>query len=372
MKKDHFIKSISIKNFRGIKEIETIDFNSNSQWIFLTGENGFGKTSVLQAIATGLYGKENVNALSQEERKQAKFEIKLENNSIYKGSEDSIFKNIRTYGAERIMARNASTFSRNVKDLISTDSIFNKPAHFFDIEDILKEFFLRRQEEKIREATQKLILILKKIVPDLDTIGLSHNTFNQIVVYKEKFSTDLLPFSYLFTGFRSWIIILGDIIGSFYNEYNLTDIDTANVKDIVLIDEFDAHLHPKWQYLLPKSLSEIFPNVQFIVSTHSPIPLLGSPRNSTFLNVNRNIEQGIYIENWSDIDIKNLTPNTVFSSPMFDLESLIANSNEDLEEVRTETTYSKILENKEIEKQISELDEATIKKIESLFKSGSR
>lgn len=366
MKKDHFIKSISIKNFRGIKEIKNIEFNSNSQWIFLTGENGFGKTSVLQAIATGLYGRENVNALTQQERKEAKFEIKLENNSIYKGKENSIFKNIRTYGAERIMARDASSFLMS-----PTDSIFNKVVRLFDIEDILKELLLQQHEPKIREATQKLISIIKQIVPDLDTIELSKEAL-KIVVYKEKFSTDLLPFSHLSTGFRSWIIILGDIIGSFYNEYNLTEIDTEKVRDIVLIDEFDAHLHPKWQYILPKSLSEIFPNVQFIVSTHSPIPLLGSPKNSTFLKVNRNIEQGIYIENWSDIEIKNLTPNTVFSSPMFDLESLIASSNEDLEELRTEDTYSKILENKEIEKQISELDEDTIKKIEALFKSSSK
>lgn len=365
MKKDHFIKNISIKNFRGIKEIETIDFNSKSQWIFLTGENGFGKTSVLQAIAAGLYGKENVNALSQDEREQAKFEIKLENDSVYKGNKNHFIKNIRTYGAERIMAREATSF------LVSpTDSLFKKSVRFYDIEDILKELLLQQDKPKYKEAAQEIILNLQKIIPDLDTIELSKEAL-KTVVYREKFANDFLPFSYLSTGFQSWISILGDIIGSFYNEFDL-NIDTKNIKAIVLIDEFDSHLHPKWQYSLPKNLSEVFPNIQFIVSTHSPIPLLGSPKNSTFLKVNRNIEQGIYIENWSDIEIKNLTPNTIFSSPMFDLESLIANSNEDLEKVRTETTYSKIVENKEIEKQISELDEATITKIESLFKSSSK
>ncbi|WP_250558852.1 AAA family ATPase, partial [Escherichia coli] len=39
---------------------------------------------------------------------------------------------------------------------------------------------------------------------------------------------------------------------------------------IVLIDEIDLHLHPKWQRDVLKKLTETFPNCQFIVSTHSP------------------------------------------------------------------------------------------------------
>jgi predicted ATP-binding protein involved in virulence len=39
---------------------------------------------------------------------------------------------------------------------------------------------------------------------------------------------------------------------------------------IVLIDEIDLHLHPLWQRVIISRLTEIFPNCQFIVSTHSP------------------------------------------------------------------------------------------------------
>ena len=39
---------------------------------------------------------------------------------------------------------------------------------------------------------------------------------------------------------------------------------------IVMIDEIDLHLHPKWQRLVVPKLLEVFPNCQFIVSTHSP------------------------------------------------------------------------------------------------------
>lgn len=44
---------------------------------------------------------------------------------------------------------------------------------------------------------------------------------------------------------------------------------------IVLIDEIDLHLHPKWQRKVLTKLREIFPNVQFIVTTHSPVILGG-------------------------------------------------------------------------------------------------
>ena len=40
---------------------------------------------------------------------------------------------------------------------------------------------------------------------------------------------------------------------------------------VVLIDEIDLHLHPKWQRELLDYLSNLFPNTQFIVTTHSPL-----------------------------------------------------------------------------------------------------
>jgi len=42
---------------------------------------------------------------------------------------------------------------------------------------------------------------------------------------------------------------------------------------IILIDEIDLHLHPKWQRKVVTKLREIFPNVQFVITTHSPVLL---------------------------------------------------------------------------------------------------
>lgn len=47
--------------------------------------------------------------------------------------------------------------------------------------------------------------------------------------------------------------------------------DIPNAEGIVLIDEIDSNLHPKWQWRIVEALMETFPNIQFIVATHSPI-----------------------------------------------------------------------------------------------------
>lgn len=47
---------------------------------------------------------------------------------------------------------------------------------------------------------------------------------------------------------------------------------------VVMIDEIDLHLHPRWQARILEDLVRIFPNVQFIVTTHSPVVVASVPR----------------------------------------------------------------------------------------------
>lgn len=52
---------------------------------------------------------------------------------------------------------------------------------------------------------------------------------------------------------------------------------------IILIDEIDLHLHPKWQRMIVPKLLEVFPNCQFIISTHSPHVITHVQPESLFL-----------------------------------------------------------------------------------------
>lgn len=60
--------------------------------------------------------------------------------------------------------------------------------------------------------------------------------------------------------------------------------DIQKVEGVVLIDEIDSNLHPKWQWRIVEALTETFPNIQFIVATHSPI-IVSSCKNANIINV---------------------------------------------------------------------------------------
>lgn len=59
---------------------------------------------------------------------------------------------------------------------------------------------------------------------------------------------------------------------------------------IVLIDEIDVHLHPKWQRLIVPALEELFPNCQFIATTHSPFVIQATSRDKIIAIDSENIE----------------------------------------------------------------------------------
>lgn len=61
------------------------------------------------------------------------------------------------------------------------------------------------------------------------------------------------------------------------------------VEGIVLIDEIDSNLHPKWQWRMIEALTETFPNVQFIAATHSPI-IVSSCKNANIISINEKKE----------------------------------------------------------------------------------
>ena len=81
----------------------------------------------------------------------------------------------------------------------------------------------------------------------------------------------VLPVSLLSDGVRAMVSLVADMAWrcAKLNPYLGKDAQTK-AKGIVFIDEVDMHLHPQWQQTVIGSLREAFPNIQFIVTTHSP------------------------------------------------------------------------------------------------------
>lgn len=92
---------------------------------------------------------------------------------------------------------------------------------------------------------------------------------DQIMIHLEH--EGLMPFNNLSDGFRNMIAMVSDIAhrASKLNPH-LAENAARETKGIVLIDELDLHLHPKWQRRVALDLQKAFPNLQFITTTHSP------------------------------------------------------------------------------------------------------
>ncbi|MNC09803.1 recombination protein F [compost metagenome] len=79
-----------------------------------------------------------------------------------------------------------------------------------------------------------------------------------------------LNVSQLSQGEKSMMALVGDIARRLAMMNQSLD-NPLEGDGIVLIDEVDLHLHPKWQRSLVRQLSETFPNCQFVLTTHSPL-----------------------------------------------------------------------------------------------------
>ena len=87
------------------------------------------------------------------------------------------------------------------------------------------------------------------------------------------------PWSELSDGYHVFIALVADIArrAVMLNEFDGADAP-ARVEGVVLIDELDLHLHPRWQRVALPGLRNAFPRLQFVVTTHSP-QVLSSAKN---------------------------------------------------------------------------------------------
>ena len=126
----------------------------------------------------------------------------------------------------------------------------------------------KRQTLPALEAVKKAVL---SCIPDATEFY--HDTDLDQIVIKLK-QEGLVPFNNLSDGYRNIVAMVADIAhrAARLNPHFETEA-AQKTKGIVLIDEIDLHLHPKWQRRVVRDLQNAFPAMQFIATTHSPFIL---------------------------------------------------------------------------------------------------
>ena len=346
------LNKVTIRNYRAIEDME-LEFAPGVN--LLIGDNGAGKSSVLEAIATVLsgmfrgvlgvsskgilqsdinfkingqgdasteivYGTPteisayiNMDSADYLLKKYRESEVgsartKTEDNGIGKmmqkkvNSSGTILPLLCFHSDARVWQMHRSDFGKGAKKELNDRRYGYRGAldYPLDIKGVqawcLKmELTAFQKNMKIGEyeAFKRIVSKFMKNVNGLDTAPeIYYSRQLGEMVYQE--GTATMPITMLSAGYQSLLWIVMDLAYR-WALLNPSVADKADeARGIVLIDEIDMHLHPKWQWKVVEALEETFPNVQFVLTTHSPI-VISSCKNEHLILISDDKEV-IYLQ----------------------------------------------------------------------------
>lgn len=303
-----FLRELTIRNLRSIKDLRLL-FESpdgtTRKWTLILGENGCGKSTVLRAAALLFAGSDALPHLlghevdswiryGAEEASIAATLMTAEGETRYvtlrlpRGTSVSKLFDINKeslaqldaalahadrnyltmgYGASRRLntdpdavfksRRGTPVRARSVATLFSPDAVLDPlEAWVIDMDYRGK----RRQGQKLVER------IVKGLMPHVEFHGID-KVHKQLLF---KTPDGVTPLTRLSDGYQNVAAWCGDLLRSITESFKNYK-DPLKARGLLLVDEIDLHLHPVWQRRLRAFLERSFPQLQFIVTTHSPL-----------------------------------------------------------------------------------------------------
>lgn len=312
------IEKLKLRNFRGIEELE-LDFDKKVNVIF--GANGTGKSSVLDSIVIMLswamnrikHSSSSGKPISENDIKNSTYFSTIELETDFaswkvvknrKGHRNSHEKS-DYHGLKDFVNSVQSELTQNHENTnvplfvyypigraVTETSLRVKGGNHFDIlsayddalggsasfkaffewyrvrEDLENEMYITYEDNKARVYDKQLKTIREAweiFLPEFRNFRVKRSPL-RLEVEKNGVKISVNQLS---DGEKILITTIGDLARRL-SMANPTLDKPLNGQAIVLIDEIDLHLHPKWQRMVIDKLPQVFPNCQFIVTTHSP------------------------------------------------------------------------------------------------------
>lgn len=327
------LRSISIRNFRMLREVD-LTFPEpkgiKAPWLMLLGENASGKSTFLHAVALSLAGADEASRLTKPNKvlsagaKDGQVTLQFWDSS---SPVQLMFSRGKKtfYGTRRPSAIVLAYGSLRYPDPRARDAASSSSSLFARIAPLVKEVarlpFHRAWLRSLPDEQFDVVgRALKEILP-----------IQQDSVFVRKHgrlyfqSTDhTASFSEMSAGYQSIVAVCLDIIQLLFERWETLQSATA----IVIVDEIDAHLHPRWKMRIVDSLRLALPQVQFIASTHDPLVLRGL-RNGEVALMERN-DSGSVIANGNLPPIEGMQVDDLLVSRHFGLSSTIDPTSEAL------------------------------------------
>ena len=169
-------------------------------------------------------------------------------------------------------------------------TMFQEAASLSEADRWLRDLNHKQLENKQSEGEQ-LEILLEILKDDLMPNQITVKRVDSDGLWLTDRNGVELAWSEMSDGYRAALALLTDIVRHLIHAYGvagLTDRDSdgrlfIKRSGVVLIDEIDAHLHPEWQMQIGFWLKRHFPNIQFLVTTHSPIICQAADENGLFV-----------------------------------------------------------------------------------------
>jgi len=300
------IDTISVENFFSIESMK-LDKLKDKKEIYIIGENGDGKTLLLQSIAIGLAGVKEGDVFNLI-KNQDKLNIEIvDSQKTTHTQNESIYEYIFAYGASRYNSCQMKEDETGYLTLFENRYDLRSPVEWLQYLDH-NEKSGKENIVSVSEAKALLNRLLNKEV-EIDITP-------DDVLFEERGS--IVSFEQLSAGYKGVITIICDLIARLYEKQPYV-VNVNDFRGVVLIDEVELHLHPKWKYNFMKKLRDTFPLIQFIVTTHSPTVILGASKEAVFYKIYKD-DGKVTISH--QIANEGYTNNSLVSSPLFDMETI--------------------------------------------------
>ena len=284
-----FMTNIHIKKVRHLQNMDIYISDTERKHLILTGKNGSGKTSLLEAMRDSVLYQQQ--AIRQDGTRLLRY-TGLKNpdiNILYSHNIPNFSNVIFVYiPAER------STFTLpsaieivniDEKTKVTRDASKDFLKYILNLDYQLYGAMADNNESNTNNLNkwfENLLAALRNIY-DCQELKLQRDTknlsFNIILPDREPFTLNEMA-----DGYAAFIKIVMELI----MRLELTDAIVEYEKPaIVMIDEIETHLHVDLQKRALPFLTQMFPNVQFIVSTHSPF-VISSLKNAVIFDLEKN------------------------------------------------------------------------------------
>lgn len=332
-----YLTRLTLTNIRCFEEL-TIEFDRPGSFVLILGDNGDGKSTLLRCLAMGLCDESSASALFRElsgefvrrdpvtgKRAEAGYGTIKAELADTDGTRYEMVTKIRALEAfERVTQElwqvkdgsrrklNQDTFpwkkifvtgygpgmrthgTADYQEYLAVDAVY--PLFRYDVPLQNPELGVRRlvdaaeasamdahdQQERPNKVLDTVKKLLAKVL-NLETTEAVELTATGLVVSGHWGRAQLGGLGDGYRATTTWIL---DVIAWWFLHHRLPgdksergswrDLDTCDLRGIVIIDELEQHLHPSWQRVILRLLRESFPKLQLVATTHSPMCVVGT------------------------------------------------------------------------------------------------